>query len=89
MTTEAYELAEKFLGRSKSATAVLTFGAFGTQFAHLRRSPRGIIQCRIWRKASGEWTKWRKLQPGEILRLATAEDRARFKPDYGLAWERE
>jgi len=73
---------------------VITFGSRGTQYAHVvdRRGylPTGekTKGVRIWRRQRGRWTKPRALLPGELVRIATAEDVAKFKPDFGLPWDR-
>lgn len=90
MTTAAFE---ELLGISRRTPRampeiVVSFGSHGRQIAATRVGRGGVLQCRIWRASSGKWTKWRKLQVGEILGLATQADRDKFKPSYGLAWER-
>lgn len=73
---------------------IITFTSRGTQYAHVvdRRGylPNGekTKGVRIWRRNRGKWTKARALMPGELVRLATAADVAKFAPDFGPAWDR-
>lgn len=73
---------------------VISFGSKGEQYAHCvgyGRAEPGLLhrarRVRIWRKQSHRWTKPRKLQVAEVIRLATDEDKSKFKPDFGRAWE--
>lgn len=90
MTTAAFEELAGIARRTPRAMPeiVVSFGRFGRQIAATRTARGGGLQCRIWRASSGKWTKWRKLQVGEILGLATQADRDKFKPSYGVEWER-
>lgn len=81
---------EIYFSLSRGAGIVVSFGAHGEQYAHCIGTNRhGAPQIRIWRKATGRWTKPRKLQLGEIIRHSTREDEHKFKPDFGPAWERD
>lgn len=79
---------------------VVSFGAHGEQYAHCCGTgrigtthgipaPHRSRTVRIWRKATGRWTKPRKLHVAEVIRLATNDDMKKFKPDFGIAWDRD
>jgi hypothetical protein len=91
MTIAAYDELAGIARRTPRTMPEITvsFGRFGRQIAATRVARGGSLQVRIWRASSGKWTKWRKLQVGEILGLATPADRDKFKPSYGLEWERD
>jgi hypothetical protein len=88
MTEAAYDDLRKIIRYNACPEIIVTFGSKGRQIAATRIGRAGVIQCRIWRASSCRWTKWRKLQIGEIVGFAAQADRDKFKPDYGLAWER-
>lgn len=78
---------------NKGTGVVIRFGSKGAeQYAHCvvsRYTMRGnTIRVRCWRAASKSWTKPRRLDPAECIRIATADDAVKFKPDFGLAWDR-
>ena len=56
---------------------VVRFGFNGTQLARLRRFDGTLWVAEKWRANSRQWTGYVPVPRGEIIRLATQEDRKR------------
>lgn len=77
-----------YAGLRAGTGVVIAFGIHGSQYAHVVARRGGNKGVRIWRATSKSWTKPRRLYAGELQRIATGADVAKFGPDFGPAWDR-
>lgn len=81
-------MTEVFRMPDPGTSIIVAFGEVGEQYAQVVKSGIKHNRIRVWRPSSKSWTKPRPFRAEDIVRLAGMADKLKFKPDFGLAWER-